>query len=70
MKVKFNKDETVSVYGMPKPLFDAVNAILSGVEFSFDKNEEGDFQCDGVSVCIMLSPRQIQMLEEINWYIF
>ena len=69
MKVKYNKDGTISVYSIPEPLFDAINAILSGVEYSFDSNEEGDFESDGVSVCIVLSPRQKKMLEDINWYI-
>lgn len=69
MKVKYNKDGTVSVYSIPESLFDAINAILSGVEYSFDENNEGDFECDGVSVCIVLSPRQKKILEDINWYI-
>lgn len=54
---------------MPEPLYDAINTILCGVEHSFDENEEGDFQCDGVSVCITLSSRQMNMLKDIDWYI-
>lgn len=69
MKRKYNKNGTVSVYNMPEPLYDAINTILCGVEHSFDENEEGDFQCDGVSVCITLSSRQMNMLKDIDWYI-
>lgn len=69
MKRKYNKDGTVSVYSMPQPLYNAINAILCGVELSFDENEEGDFQCDGGSVCITLTPIQMKMLKDIDWYI-
>lgn len=68
MKTKFNKDITVSIYGMPYELYEAIRTILNGNEFSLEEQEDGTYACNG-DVLYVLDKVEKEALDKANWTI-
>ena len=69
MRTRFNDNNTVSVYQMPRDLYWAVLSILGNSKQTFEWNKEecawhsnSDFICE-------LSPKEKKMLDKYHWSI-
>lgn len=67
MRVKFNKNEKVSITGMDKTLYYAIRNIIMSSEICFDEHEDnGEFYSNDQFVCC-LSPEEKKALDRIEW---
>ena len=66
MKVKYNKNGTVSIIGMDETLYYAIQNIIRSAEVSFNEPEEnGDYYSNDF-VC-SLSPQEKEALDRAGW---
>ena len=67
MKVKFNKNGTVSIQQMPKSLYYAIDSILASSKRTFEWNEEeGEWWSNSDFLC-SLSKEEKELLDKAGW---
>lgn len=67
MKVKFKDGGKVSITDMPMVLFDAVQKLMWGAEYSFDFDEDsGEYEANDNFVCT-LAEEEMSALKDIKW---
>lgn len=69
MKIRFNKNETVSIQQMPKEMYYAIRKILSSAENAFYWNEDADeWWSNGDFLCSLLD-KEKELLDKSNWLV-
>ena len=67
MKVNFKDGGKVSIIDMPMVLFDAVQKLMWGAEYSFDFDEEtGEYRANDNFICT-LDKEEMSALKNIKW---
>lgn len=66
MKIRFNKNGTVSICGMTMAQYNAINEIIKSSERCFDEKEDGEYRSNDDFVCT-LSEKEKEAMDEIGW---
>ena len=67
MKVRFKDGGKVSIIDMPMVLFDAIQKLMWGAEYSFDFDEDfNEYLANDNFICT-LAEEEKEALDEIKW---
>ncbi len=67
MKVRLNKNESVSILGLTKDQYFAIRNIVMAANNAFDEPEDnGDYYSNEDFVCV-LKRNEIEALDKIKW---
>ena len=67
MKVKFKDGGKVSITDMPMVLFDAIQKLMWGVEYSFDFDEDSGEYTENDNFTCTLAEEEMSALKDIKW---
>ena len=67
MKVRFNKNESISILGLTKDQYFAIRNIVMAANNAFDEPEDnGDYYSNEDFICV-LTRNEIEALDKIKW---
>lgn len=69
MKIKYNKDGTVSINRMPKNMYYAIRSILSSSERTFEWDEQEEEWSSNSDFLCSLSAEEKEALDKIKWLV-
>ena len=67
MKIKYNKDGTVSISRMPKNMYNAIQSVLSSAERTFEWDEQEEEWSSNSDFLCSLSVEEKEALDKIRW---
>ena len=69
MKIRINKNGAVSITGMNKELYDAIQDIVMSAENCFEYGTDADEYYSNDGFVCTLTKEQIKALNEVKWII-
>ena len=67
MKVRFKDGGKVSIIDMPMVMFDAIQKLMWGAEYSFDFDEDSNEYLANDNFICTLAEEEKEALDEIKW---